>query len=334
MSITKVVKDKNMINMFNQLIGGDGDPVIVAEKEKNLNGVLTTIYKTLDAWATGPFAKGFPEYKGWMSEIELFSKNTKAVLEKKLPYKELKEDNQIKHIILVCSDLIKYKHYLESVSEARDNWVLTHPGLIFEPFKFTKLDVKHIWNNGKSTPKIKQYVLTYICLLFLKCKEVYGITTSPDIDVAQFSNVVVGAIGKVQNSPELSRCKDAFKKITDSVGMLENNFGGYYREMVQSKNPNTIIESFVLDVSNGNEMNPRLMMQFRTILNFYRKQQNKSGRKRDPKLDKLFKSLSSKMDLLDDKLGGGRRNNKKDKKDGTGADKKAGKSGKNNSKTV
>lgn len=301
--VKKQLKDGDMTAMFNQLIGGDGDPDIVKEKEVKLNKNIKTLHQILHKLANGPLFKSFPEYKRWSSEMKKFNQDIQSLMDEKLEYQDLKEHNQVKRIIMMCKELMPYKHYLKTCSTAKDSWIMSHPGISFQPFAFTGFDVKIIWCNDEVTPIVKTYVLRMVCLLFLTSRKTYDLVTSPDIDVKKFANVIIGSIEKIKKMPELSRCDDAFEKLASSVDLFENNFNGYYKDMVQSANPNTILESFIIDVSTGNEMNPNLTRQFRKILNFYRKQQSKSGKKRDPRLKKLFSTLNSKMNMLEESMG-------------------------------
>lgn len=294
--IKKTLKDQNLVNMFNQMLGGDGDPEIIKQKTSDLKSLARIIAGILKSFATGPM-KQFAEYQVWSDEFLKFGSATESLVD--LDYKEIKEHNQTKLLILVCSELVIYAHFLQPATLS-DKWVLSHPGLVYEPFAFSSLDIKHIWNNASSTSNVKRYCLQTFSLLFNKCHEIYKITTAPDVDVKKFSQVIVDSIDKVKGQPELSRCKDAFEKIKESVTLLETNFGDYYKDMVQSENPNTIIENFIIDVSQGQNMNLSLMRQFRTIINFYKKQS--SGKIKDPKVKKLFESLNSRMDILESKV--------------------------------
>ena len=67
--------------------------------------------------------------------------------------------------------------------------------------------------------------------------------------------------------------------------------------MVESNNPNTIMENFIVDVSKGQNMDIRLMREFRVIINFYRK--NAKGKINNPRFDKLFNSLDSRMESFE-----------------------------------
>lgn len=300
--VKKTLRDSNLAEMFNQMLGGEGDPEIVAAKLKNVRHMVKMAALSAREFGNGPISKKFPEYQEWCNDFVKFAERTEALAE--LDYHAFKEANQTKHLVLVCSELVVYSHFLEGGvcdenGHLRDRWINTHPGLVFEIFAFTKLDIKHIWANENITTQDKKFILTIISLLFNKCREIHRVITSPDVDVKKFSRVIIESIEKVQSMPQLNRCRDAFNKIRDSVALLETNFGDYYKDMVQSENPNTLIENFIVDVSKGQDMNLSLMRQFREIINFYKKQS--AGKIKDPKVKKLFDSLNSRMDMLEKK---------------------------------
>lgn len=296
--VKKAVKDQQMVDMFNTMISGDGDAEIMEKKEKELHSLISLIKNIMLGFANGPFKK-FDEYVKNCAEFEAFATELNELTNVK--YKELKSHQLIKQLVLVCRELVVYAQYLNP-DNLQDKWILDHPGLMFEPFAFTTLDLKHIWNNEKATPTVRKYIMQVLSLMFNKCHQVYKIITSPDVDVKKFSMVIIQSINKVRTAPELSRCKEAFDKIEESVNLLENNFDDYYKDMIQSENPNTIIENFIVDVSQGQNMNLSLMRQFRQIINFYKKQSAKNGKIKDPKIKSLFDSLTSKMDIIEKKV--------------------------------
>ena len=123
----------------------------------------------------------------------------------------------------------------------------------------------------------------------------YDTITSPDVDVKKFSKVIISSIAKVKK--RIPRCEKAFEKIEQSVGLLEGNFDGYYKDFVQSKNPSTIIESFVIDVSQSGGSDPQTTRQFRKIINYYRKATQ--GKIKDPKMKKIFDMLSANFNAME-----------------------------------
>lgn len=313
MSKTKIVKktvvDSSMSEMFESMIGGEGDPEITTDKFKKIISALKTISTTLMQFSEGPFSTQFPNYVSWTDSCRGFSikiKNDILDAEEKLEYKDIKDHQQIRRVILMCTDLMDYEKSLtpsyatEPNSPSgglNDKWITKMPGNSFKPFTFTDLDLKLLWNDHRFNEKVKITILTIISILFSKAKAIYHIVRSPDINVSKFSVAIVSSIEQIQTMPELHRCKDAFARITNSVSMLENNFGNYYQDMISAKNPNLIIENFILDVSKENKMDPKIMMQFRTIISFYKKQS--ANKKQDPKVQKLFDTLSEKMSSYD-----------------------------------
>lgn len=302
-TVKTVIKDQNLVDMFNQMLNGEGDAKIVVDKLQKFKSAVGVIVKVTNDFSTGPFSKHFSEYKEWAEEIGKWSAYCGELLaltgEDSKVWSQIKEHNQTKQIILASKELVAYEAFLDvkDGEKMTDRWLVTLPGLSFVPFKFTKLDLKHIWDNERTTPAIKNYCLATIRILFRRSKEVYTLVTSPDVDTKRLSVAILGSIGKVKSLPQLNRCGKAFNKILESVDLLETNFTDYYRDMVSSKNPNTIIENFVMDVSKGPGMDAELMRQFRVIFTFYKKQA--SEKVKDPKMQKLFESLGEKINLIE-----------------------------------
>jgi hypothetical protein len=300
MSRVKIIKktsgvDPELGEMFNQMLG-DGNPEIIAEKSKTILSTLRLIGQILDNFAKGPM-RGFADYGEWLDEFAQFgAKVTQLGESKDMEYKELKKHNVLRQVILCCKELVSYNAILTT-----EKWITDHPGLVFEPFAFTKFDIKHVWNNESTTKTVREYVLKIIKLLYDNCYKVYKTTTSPDVDVKKFSQIISAAISKIQTLPELSRCKNAFRKLEESTHLLEDNFEDYYKDMLESENPNTIIENFIVDVSKDQKMNISLMREFRTLINFYTKQT--AGKIKDPRYKGLMDQLHEKMSLFEKSAG-------------------------------
>jgi hypothetical protein len=126
-------------------------------------------------------------------------------------------------------------------------------------------------------------------------RDVYRTITSPDVDVAEFSKSIIASITQVKK--QIPRCERAFAKIEASVSLLEGNFDGYYKDFVQSQNPSTIIESFVIDVSNTGGADMQTTRQFRKIIDYYRRATQ--GKIKDPKIKKVFDMLNSNFSAME-----------------------------------
>jgi hypothetical protein len=212
------------------------------------------------------------------------------------PYIDLKDCYAVQESIMICSYLSDYKNYLDK-KDTSDIFI-TRMSVGTRILPFTNLDLSILWSNRDMDLQLKKYVLFFLHLLYTLTLEIYNLCTSPDIDIKKFSEILISAINKVSNQPELSRCKKAFNKIKNSVGLLENNFNGYYKDFIQSKNPTTLIESFVLDVANNESADPETTREFRKIISYYAKVSSQQKIK-DPKVKKLFDILNSKMTMLE-----------------------------------
>jgi hypothetical protein len=120
---------------------------------------------------------------------------------------------------------------------------------------------------------------------------------SPDVDIVQFSELLISTISKLRK--QIPRCDRAFDVIENSVNMLRTNFKDYFRMSVESENPATILESFIIDVASSQKANPSVVMQFRKITAFMKKN---AGNNKDPRVQKLFKMLNMQFNKLDKEM--------------------------------
>ena len=295
-SVKSQLQDKSVVEMFNQMIGTD-KPNEDLVKPKFINiikktNVLINIFKS---FADDILTKIYKEEK-WSDEfykivVGLQNIDTKAV-DISSEYVKLKTDNNIKSLMLTCKNLMEYKTSLD----ANDlQFILRLPGFDFIPFNFSTVNIKRIWSDEQTDDKIKLYIITVLKLTLRFTLDIYKIITSPDVDVKEFSKVIIESIAQVKKA--IPRCDKAFKKIEDSISLLEDNFGGYYKDFVLSKNPSTIIESFVLDVSKTNDSDIQTTRQFREIINYYKKATQ--GKIKDPKVKKIFDMLNSNINIVE-----------------------------------
>ncbi len=105
-------------------------------------------------------------------------------------------------------------------------------------------------------------------------------------------------IDKIQKHPDLNRCGKAFSQIKKSVKLLKDNFNGYYREFVGSKNSTIMMEHFILDVSKSTNSDPVLMSQFKKIIMFYRKIA-RDGQANNPKAKMFFDKVDESLKNLE-----------------------------------
>jgi Ca2+-binding EF-hand superfamily protein len=188
---------------------------------------------------------------------------------------------------------------LENVQNLKDSFITRADGFDVTIFNFSPFNFKRFFISNND-PRICQYMLMFLRIINIKCIEAYKISTSPDIDVEKFSEVLVNSIKDVRK--HIPRCDKAFDKIEESVKLLQNNFGEYYKDFIQSQNPGVIIENFVLDVAQDANADAQTTLQFREIIKFYKKNMKKQNIK-DPKVQKLFQMLGENLDVLEEKTG-------------------------------
>ena len=318
--LKKSINTGGINEMFDKMMGiKEADPAVIRPKFVKILNLLRKFYKVMNLFAGMKTLRvDFPHITQDLDEVldfinklrdnikfdpaveETEEKYTKLSLEDmNTIYRKLKEDEDIKLLIVLCGKLKRYKSYLDDKDNLKDNFIGQEPGLSLKIFPFSNFDLKILWANAKMTPTIKKYILSILHNVWKTLFEMYRIITSPDVDIKQFSELLLNAIQKIKKEPELSRCKNAFRRIESSVTLLENNFDGYYRESVASNNPNIIMESFIIDVSNQGGASASLTREFRKIIMYMQKLGNKNGRAKDPRVKQLFKMLNNNFELME-----------------------------------
>lgn len=318
---------KDLLKMFNQITGVcDADRLIIIPKiDKIYKSVVeyNKLYSVLLNFPT--FTDQFKDYSFWFDDIKEFLqkliKSLDVDITKKygdplettdMPwhtmddaklnvfYKDLKDNDFLKKMIITGNNLAPYKRYLVgSVSNVLDDaFIYREPGLTLTPLSFSTLDLKVIWGTADINNKAKQFILSILKHTYKIGIEVYDIITSPDVDIKKFSKILVDSIGKMKK--QIPRCDKAFKIIENSVSMLESNFKSYFRGSVEAGNPSIIIESFIVDISTSQKASPTVAREFREIVAFLK--QN-SAQNNDPKVKRLFSMLNNQFASLDAEMG-------------------------------
>lgn len=209
-------------------------------------------------------------------------------------YRKSKECDLVRGILVTCSNLTKYKHFIGN-KDKLSNVFLKTPGSSLRPIDGCNFNFKQAFNLVGESERL--YLLLVLNKLYTIAHELYEAVTSPDIDVGEFVSILVDNIDSLKKS--IPRCNEAFDRIRESIGLLKNNFGNYYREFAASGNPAIIMENFVLDVSKTAKNDLKIMNQFREIISHYKKiaGQNSSN----PKIQSLMKHIDANFKLLEKK---------------------------------
>ena len=264
---------------FNQMIGSEkADPTIVLPKYKLLMALLENIHTLLTCCKTDVLDT-LDTYENASEQVAVFTNQLKNLINSKVTdeafesskYTLVKDNDIIQTIIVVCSNLSDIHVHLNKTWENVDKkFFLRHDALTFAPLPFAPaFDLKKMWLvDGADNADICEFAFTFMSKLFKSAHVIYKTVTSPDVDVAQLSKIIVKALGGLKQ--HLPRCEKAFKKIEESVSMLEGNFDSYYKDFIQSKDPTNIFTGFISDVADGCDSDPKLIFQCRKIVNFYK----------------------------------------------------------------
>jgi len=229
-------------------------------------------------------------------------------------YLYLKECNVVKRLIKVCSVLQKQKKYISDENKLSSEFIMAsvEPDLCLLD-AFTMLPFKQMFINDKLKNNVdaKKYVLMFLHMMYNRTYEIYKIITSPDVDVDKFVEIVAKSIDEIKT--KIPRCNEAFDKIKNATHLLKDNFGDYYKDFVESENPTIIMENFISDVAQSAEGSPQLIMQFKRIISFYRKNAEQHMQS-NPQLKQVFSMVNSQMSVLEN-MGRDKKKNKKKSED-------------------
>lgn len=192
------------------------------------------------------------------------------------------------------------KRFVEK-KELKGVFLIKHPDPVYAPVAgLPSLNLKDMYLNADGELK-RLYILKWIQKLFMICYDLYDATNIPDIDPNDMVEVVLVSIEQLKK--KIPRCEKAFNKIRESVGLLKDNFNGYYAQFVESNNPSIIIESFIGDVSETSGNDPTLAKEFRDIINYYKKMVLQNKQFGNSKISKLFSHVDKQLNILSDITG-------------------------------
>lgn len=310
-------EDVNSLNaMFDQLTGvKDADPEIIIPKLVDLKNMIRRLYKVYSILIEfKEFHKIFPEYMQQLkatSEFFIKLMDDHDIDEKKLseeePYFEmesskvnelyvkLKDSDEVKSLVVASGNLNPFKKYLQDEKNLSDSFIKKEPGVNFTPVPFCEINLKKIWSSDRCGTMVKKFLLTILHKTYAIGYSIYDNITSPNIDIKEFSTVLVESIKSIRK--QVPRCDKAFDMIAESVTMLEKKFKGYYKTSVEASNPSLIIESFIVDVSVSHKSNAAITGQFRRIISFMKK---KAQGNNDPRVKKLFKILNNQFKTMEE----------------------------------
>lgn len=330
----KIIKnhmDKDAVEMFNQMVGAS-DTVnipICQPKYINIENGLQNAFKILTMMNEGCI-KLFPHLSDTYTEIANFVETASADLKTifnvkreqyasdeefneafSKSYIAMKEHKLINLFIGICNELICYKKYIELLEILDEKFIINMPGTDFAPLVgITSFNIKEfvtylraeiIDSTDVKHKEISRRMIKLIMLvlhkLYVISYKIYKEVTSADIDVNEFVKVIMSNIQEVKK--KIPRCEKAFKKIEQSVHLLKEKFGDYYKDFIVTKNQTIIMENFVLDVAKQTNTDIETTRQFKEIIKYYRKVAAQQPGGNNPKLSALLSKMESSIGQLE-----------------------------------
>lgn len=290
------VTDKNIADMFNQMIGAGGINMPVAYPRylriKNICENMIQIVSIFDkvikcdaaaeiAQMTGTIDTVFSVDLGkYMPNVALAPQ---AEIDRFEPvYLACKKSALVATMITLYNNLLEYK---APISKEHWTWIVNAPAPI-RLFPFTQWNIVELADCENVA--VKRFVITSLSKLLEFGKMLFEELNAPDIDIDQFITIIRSNIEQLRRTPELHRCGKAFDKIIDSIGLLKSNFGEYYRDFKSSGQQTIIMENFILDVSKTTKADTETMRQFREIIKYYKKVAQSAGHSNNPKVKLLL----------------------------------------------
>lgn len=313
--INKCLGGSDINAMFSEMLGlKDADPNIIIPKLVNIKNILLKIHKTINLFYD-ILITDFLCYSTELHEVKQYSNSLLEIckLEEDVSdnyvniskeeinklYKNITTSSIIKNVIVLCANLKRYYPNFDNNATFKINFINSEPGLEFKLLSFTSLDFKLLWNHENMSESKKRFILSILKNIYEKAYEIYTISTSPNIDLEEFTSVVIHGISELKKHPQLCRCKNAFKRIESSIDLLKSNFSSYYRDSIASENPSLLIMNFILDVSNQGGSNSNLTREFRELIIFMNKTLEARGKMNNPEIKKIFSILNNNFTLME-----------------------------------
>ncbi len=325
--ISTISKDdtETLNNMFAQMTGmTNADVDVIIPKILNIKRLLVKYHKIFLLLSNLTEIKAcLNDYRQWLDEIQAFmgtiiretgidtnveysTTSIEQILQLQSEsednlnkmYKDLKNCHAVKQIIITTSNLANYKKDLKDQKNINDRFIKRSPGFTLAPLSFSALDLKTLWGIDALTENSKKFILTILHHAYNIGYDIYDITSSPDVDIKKFSQILVESISKLRK--QIPRCNKAFDVIENSIKLLEGNFKNYYRSSIAAENPAIIVENFISDVSKTQTADRMVTMQFKRIVLFLKE---RSSGITDPKVKNLFSMLNTQFNAMDKELG-------------------------------
>ena len=329
--VQATIRNRDVIDLFQGVLGiggGDFNIEIVYPKYRKVAEHCSRFLRLLETFLTSALMKKFPAEAALLADhaaalrkqeaatfrapdlealhppglfekmngkLAVYTEVTREEYEAFLAaYKLLKESDLIAAIVLTCKYLIRHKKYLGDPAQLSDCFLVRRAGQVLAPLPGVAVNFKQMYVSDRIDAAERKLILMILHKMFRISHDVYDTMSSPDVDVNEFVQIVMTSIGEMRR--QIPRCTEAFDKIVESVNLLKENFGGYYKDFIATSNPMIIMENFVVDVSKTTKAPLRVTGQFQKIIRHYRKM---AQQVHSPKLKTLFQQIDKNFQELE-----------------------------------
>ncbi len=306
--------DSDLAEMFNQMLGtGTANIPIAYPRYKRMRTLCEQLTKLFGLLSDSPFMRTCHEFSTQAGQIQQFCMHARSKIielfnedldgegviealteERKKDftarYEAAKKSDLVKTYVILCDRLVPYRKHFADLNSLNHRFITAMPGVEWAPFPFTTLNIKHIFILPGVGENTITFFMTILHKAYVLSRALYEELQSPDIDIDRMSDIIMSSINDAQKCPELSRCKEAFHKIRESIGLLRNRLPGYYRDSLATGDNTIIMQHFIIDVSSETKASPTVIRQFGVIADYYRK----AGKDQitNPKIKMLFDKIN------------------------------------------
>jgi hypothetical protein len=174
----------------------------------------------------------------------------------------------------------------------KDTFITGASDYILAPIEsLPQLNFAQMYNYANDS--LRPLIVSVLAKIYKCCDDFYNIVMIPNSDPDYFVTIVVTSIEKIQQV--LPNCKEAFDKINSSIGLLKENYKDYYVDLKNTDSVAGVIDKFLTDVKNQDEVPLKVAVQFNEIIRYFRKVSKSNGLKNDPIMQKMFKGVTSNL---------------------------------------
>lgn len=203
-------------------------------------------------------------------------------------YKAIKESDLVKRFIVIRRQIEGFTT-IEKIS-SRSAYIPFSP--------FINVDLAVLFNEIDTEDK--EYICGMLTRLVESAMIVFNRISTPDFDVDQMIAKLMEYIQATKS--QIPRAEQAFKKIEESMHILRDNFGSYYRAFASTTDPTVILTNFIEDVrGNVSDKDVKALMQFKKIISFFR---TKSTTIKDPRAKAILKAIDDQFNEIEKMCGG------------------------------